>query len=352
MTHHHEPDRLNGRDAVAAEWVLRLKDSALDDQLLTQWLAWCDADPRNRQAFDAMESVWQVAGRVDMAPVSASGPAAPHEPSARTSGATAGRRQVRRRYWVMGLAAGLSLLAVLPLSNWRAPLPEAAEYADVDTALSTARGDLRLVVLPDGSRADMGGESTLVVKYSRERRLIVAGEGETHFTVRRDKTRPFVVEAGALTVTAVGTAFSVQREHGFVTVLVTEGVVEVATPQLGAPIQLAAGRRLRLGQGELVQSIQPVDVPSVAAWREGRLEFRNEPLRLVVARLNRYSPRKIIIEDPSIEDLRVTATAYTDRIDDWLSSLEAALPVRTQASTRESGAIALVPSRHTPPHAE
>src|SRR3546814_12357098 len=58
-------------------------------------------------------------------------------------------------------------------------------------------------------------------------RNVVLREGEAWFQVARDKSRPFVVEAGKVRVQAVGTAFSVRRDENGASVFVTEGVVEI-----------------------------------------------------------------------------------------------------------------------------
>ena len=53
----------------------------------------------------------------------------------------------------------------------------------------------------------------------------------------------------------------------------------------------------------------------------------DEPLGEVIATVNRYAPRQIIIEDPGIRELSFTGTARIDRIDDWVRALPHAFPV-------------------------
>lgn len=320
------------RDVEAVEWVLRLRRPDLSEAEVTAWMVWCEADVLNRTAFEAMEEVWRVTGGLDAADVAVA------KPAARARHAS---RAPRIAIWAVGMAALVAAaIFAVPLVWRQAPLPELR--AGTDARLETARGRMANARLDDGSEVELGALSALTVRYTPQTRLIIADQGEAFFKVRKDRARPFVVQAGAVTVTAVGTAFSVTREENSVEVAVTEGVVEVrASPNLAgaevaavspASINLAAGQRVRFDQGKVVQPVERVDPVAVKGWQTGRLEFRDEPLRLAVARVSRYVDRDITISDPSIADLRVTGTAYPDRVDSWLAGIESVLPVKVERS--------------------
>lgn len=319
------------RREAAAEWVLRLRAPDLTEGEAAAWLEWCEADPANRAAFEAMAEMWEVSGGLE---ADAFG-------GVSLAPANDDRPRPYRWAWAAAAAAVLAVIAAFLLVQQR---PGPAPSREVAVArLETPLGRVRSTRLADGSRIELGGRSALSVHYSAERRMIVADQGEAFFNVAHDAERPFVVEAGPVTVTAIGTAFSVQRDGNSVAVTVTEGTVEVrATPSLRADgssaeptvLRASAGHRVRFDRGEITQSVEPVRPDIVAPWREGRLEFRDEPLRLVVARINRYSPRQLEISDPSIADLRVTTTVYHDRVDAWLEGIAMVLPVRV----REQGA--------------
>jgi transmembrane sensor len=328
------------RRASAAEWLLRLQEPTLDEDAVAEWMAWCEADPLNRTAFEGATEVHDLAGLLDRASFDDAEPqASADRPGARARGFE------RPRIWAWGAMAASIVLAglvAIALPSAMKPPREQAAHASASARLETARGMHQAVRLDDGSRVQLGGHSALSVRYSPQTRLIVADSGEAFFNVAHNRERPFVVEAGPLTITAVGTAFSVEREGNSVAVAVTEGVVEVrAAPSLKAGadqaddpaaqpvvLRVSAGHRIRFDRGELTQSVERVDPETAASWGQGRLEFQDEPLRLVVARINRYSAQQLQISDPSIEDLRVTGTVYSDRIDAWLAGIEVVLPVR------------------------
>ena len=80
----------------------------------------------------------------------------------------------------------------------------------------------------------------------------------------------------------------------------------------------------------------PVDPVAVSAWQTGRLEFVNEPLRVVVATVNRYSPREIVVTDQSLSDLRITGTVSGDHTEEWLRALPEIIPVRVIEVSKET----------------
>src|SRR5262249_17475814 len=159
--------------------------------------------------------------------------------------------------------------------------------------------------------------TALSTNFTREERYLVLENGEAFFEVAKDRARPFIVQAGAVRVKAVGTEFNVRRSLGMTFVSVREGVVEVA--QEGATPAVPVGEvptgsipvrsrdvvtRLRAGQEGVAASAQEVAVLSVprdniASWQEGRLEFVDEPMQSVLATVNRYSQQEIILSDPS-----------------------------------------------------
>jgi ferric-dicitrate binding protein FerR (iron transport regulator) len=69
-----------------------------------------------------------------------------------------------------------------------------------------------------------------------------------------------------------------------------------------------------------------------------------EPLAGVVADLSRYSKRKIVIRDEAAGQVEVTGVVFERNIDQWLKSLEAALPVEVKED--EDGTVEIgTPSR-------
>ena len=92
--------------------------------------------------------------------------------------------------------------------------------------------------------------------------------------------------------------------------------------------RLSVGQQLSIDAADGKASVQTVDASRVDAWGGGRRQYRNEPLRSVIADLARYSGRDIVIANPQIADLRITGMLFASDIDSWLEMLETVLPVR------------------------
>jgi transmembrane sensor len=215
---------------------------------------------------------------------------------------------------------------------------------------STTTGEKRESVMPDGSVIDLAPKTSITVTYNRQNRTVEMLSGEAFYKVSSDKHRPFVVKAGLVTVTAVGTAFDVKTQGLKTLISVQEGVVVVEKDAMsrdsrGATIwRLSPGQQLRYSDGGRTVQFGHVDSSSALAWREGRLEYIETPLEDVVADLNRYSSREIQIENTAITGLRFTGTVFTNNVDSWLLSLPRALPVRVDYPA--SGPVLVTLSRH------
>jgi len=210
----------------------------------------------------------------------------------------------------------------------------------------------RLASLPDGSSIHLAAKTSVAVDFTGSERRLRMSAGEAFFKVRPDKTRPFIVRAGPLNVTAVGTAFDVKADQGRFSVTVQEGVVTVAPDKV--PGRWVSDMAWRVGPGYQFQyseregtaGLTSVDTSAVLAWREGRLEYVNAPLAQVVADVNRYAPNPIEITDAPVGQLTFTGTVFTDSIDGWLRGLPGALPVQVEQGT--TGRIQ-IQGRVTPP---
>ena len=143
-------------------------------------------------------------------------------------------------------------------------------------------GEVRRIVLEDGSSVTLNTDSVIRVRYEAGQRRVDLGHGEASFAVAHDASRPFVVRAGDLRVRAVGTEFVVRLQGEQVSVTVAEGVVEVKRPTPGPDARrliyehdqiVAAGpaplTATNIGQDEVARQL---------AWRDGLLVFDGEAL--------------------------------------------------------------------------
>jgi transmembrane sensor len=214
---------------------------------------------------------------------------------ARTGSPVRSSRRVRRQFlW----AASVVVSLVAGAGGWYAWQARALTFA-------SEVGQQREVKLTDGSQMVLNTASEAKVSFDESKREVRLVDGEALFDVAKDPGRPFVVHAGHVTVTALGTAFAVRRDGERVDVTVTEGVVEVVNDHAGST---APRRRIRANQFAVATDSQVVDVQTIPheeaerrlAWRSGMVIFNGEPLSEAVAEMNRHSKRQIVIVDAQL----------------------------------------------------
>jgi transmembrane sensor len=138
------------------------------------------------------------------------------------------RRRTRRRVALggLGVATGALLLALRLGGPTPTPTAPVASLPPVVTPLSERREGLRLA---DGSRATpLDAGSALALREDSPRRVILElARGRGRFEVTPRPERQFVVQAGDVTVTVLGTAFTVERVADRIGVTVERGKVMV-----------------------------------------------------------------------------------------------------------------------------
>jgi transmembrane sensor len=341
----------------AAEWLLRLSDQAQPEADLAAWISWCEADPKNLLALESLESLWCCA-KENPPPAPVIARLLRAEPTAGAQPVAANHEyQPRELRMPFRVAASVALFAgalalMADSAPWRVPAPAAIAPAPVATVLAQNQN----AVLADGSNVDLGARTSLDVEFTSSHRWLKLRSGEAYFEVKHDKTRPFVVSAGNVQVVAVGTAFDVRRSDSEVVISVQEGTVDIfRAAQLDptlvldptAPPTARTKSALRATVGEQVifnaatgQVRRSLVDPSVAvAWRQGRMEFLGDSLDSVIAAVNRYASRPIVLADPSLGKVSFTGTVFLDSIDQWIDSLPKVLPI--VIDRRDHDAIAL-----------
>jgi transmembrane sensor len=305
---------------AAADWWTRLRDSRGAETGLEQWLEWTSQDERHLAAFEYVSAFGERLGALDAA-------ARRRLLDEFTSSAVP-----RRRWLPFAAAAAVAMLAIgTGFLLWS----RVAGDAGAAVVYASATGQNRDIVLADGSKVTLGGASRLSVRFARGERRVVLEAGEAYFEVAHDARRPFEVAAGEVTVRDIGTAFDVRRTGGEVVVAVTRGQVRVAAPDgTATPVRtLDAGADQRVAWNPVARtlSLGTVTPEQAVGWRSHRLEFVDEPLAVVIANVNRYSPRPVRLDGSGLAGLSFTGTVRTDEIDGWLRALPQVFPLQVRA---------------------
>ena len=75
------------------------------------------------------------------------------------------------------------------------------------------------------------------------------------------------------------------------------------------------------------------DVARETSWLDGRLAFDNDPLAAVVAEMNRYSDKKIVIRDPAVANTPVLGVFKAGDVDAFVRAVESYQLAKVGAET-------------------
>jgi transmembrane sensor len=184
--------------------------------------------------------------------------------------------------------------------------------------------------LDDGTVVELNGGAQIDVQFTAAERRVRLVRGEAHFQVAKNPLRPFLVEAGGVTVRAVGTAFNVLLGSQAVDVLVTEGRVRVDPPAAAAAARVApdvsAGQRVVVslsgGAAPVVSTVSEEEIARRLAWQPRLLDFSATPLAEVAAEFNRRNRTQLVLADPALRAMPIVASFRSDNLDGFVRMLE------------------------------
>lgn len=214
----------------------------------------------------------------------------------------------------------------------------------VEQTYRTATGQIRSVVLPDGSIVNLNTQTEIEWIGSPHDRRLRLLHGEAFFQVVHDPSRPFRIILAHSLVQVLGTSFDVyQMTNGDVRVSVISGTVAVegmdgigATPSWTR--RLTAGQQIEYSPVGLLADVHSVAAAKVIRWREGMLETQGEQLSEFISDLSRYTPERIVIADPRIATEIVGGAFNIRNIDETLNRLSRIARVTV---THENGEVIL-----------
>lgn len=155
--------------------------------------------------------------------------------------------------------------------------------------IHTAYGAEKHVFLPDSSEIWMNAGTSFKYpkKFKGDQRTVYL-DGEAYFSIRKDQSKPFVVQTGNISVKVLGTQFNVKAypdDERIITTL-TSGKVEIHT---GAndPRVLKPNEQLTYNKNTLEVNITEISVDETDAWRNGQLIFSDAPLSEILQALER-----------------------------------------------------------------
>ena len=203
----------------------------------------------------------------------------------------------------------------------------------------TRFGELRSVLLDDGSRVTLNTASKIEVDLRRDHRIIRLVAGEALFDVAHDASRPFDVYTGESILRAVGTRFDVDVRPNRTTVTVIEGIVSLtqgltqALPRGNTPL-LKASDRVVIGMVGPGAPEHAVHLDAVTSWTQRKLIFEHRALGEVAEEFNRYNRKRILIESEKLRSQKITGVFQSNDPESFIAFLSGIPDVRVRRDDR------------------
>lgn len=312
-------------------WREKLFDDEVDECVVEAFERWHEADPIHRKAYQEVlslnESLSAIYRSLDAIPLK--------DPKDRSNSIlwvrklcmrffAPKRKRVAFAFMMAFTMLTIGFLVTFEIVERPKPIEVFAEQR-----FSTGTGHIDTIVLGDGTRITLSGDSAVIAKYSDQRRIVELERGAAFFDVAKNST-PFFVKASHLDVMVTGTAFEVSMHGAMTRTTVEHGNVKLSYPLfvdqkpsgILTSVELSQGQQAVATTNRGVKLDKDVSSDDIAAWRHGFFDFRGATLSEIVSELNRFSDIAIAISnDVPAEKLKVRGRFSIDDIDAVLNTI-------------------------------
>jgi transmembrane sensor len=232
-----------------------------------------------------------------------------------------------RGWYKMAAVAALFVLAIAT-----AYVIDSVDYS----SLTTQYSEIRTIKLPDGTRVNLNGNSSLRYrkKFNTSAIREVWLKGEAFFSVEHRNNQKFIVHTDdGVIVEVLGTTFNVFKRRELTRVSLNTGKIRI---KMEDEFYTSQGQLLPkefiMKPGEVTQFNvidrkairEMVDPVNYSSWKEKNLVFSNTSLAEVAVILEDVYGYKVIMEEP-FKSRRITGKFQSDDLNIFLKFLSKAL---------------------------
>lgn len=228
--------------------------------------------------------------------------------------------------WITQIAATLLLMVATGAGIY---FYTVRKIAMPDMIVRVEKGQKANVTLPDGSEVWVNSDSKLSYgsRFNTQERVLQL-EGEAYFEVSPDKNRPFIVEAGDISVQALGTSFDVKnyKDEADVSTVLMTGKVQVQSKK-GCLILQPNEKAVFDKTTGAMRKTKVGNAPDYADWKYNLLSFQSETFGNIARTLERYYNTRIVFESESLKKYRFTGSIGNTSLESILQILSLTSPL-------------------------
>lgn len=179
---------------------------------------------------------------------------------------------------------------------------EKSVYQNV-TSISAPLGQMTNLELPDGTKVVLNSGSSITWNgnFSMGNRSVTL-KGEAYFDVAKDLNHPFVVQTASLNFKVFGTSFNIEAypEENFINTTLVEGSLGVINKTDKELRRLVPGENAHYDAKTSKLTIFNVNTALYTTWKYGLITFRNEKLKDIAKKIERWYNVKVVIKNPKL----------------------------------------------------
>ncbi len=231
------------------------------------------------------------------------------------------------------IAVGVLLLGAAAVGGWFVLQSGAHGQATSSYTLPDAKnvtvtvGQRGNLPLGPGDTAAIGSDSRITVggDYGTKVRAVRV-DGSANFHVSSGVH--FEVNAKDVSIGTTSGSFAVRayKDDPAIIVRAKEGDVKVDSPKESKTI--SAGKSIAVAKDGTMSEPAPAEVDQALGWTEGKVDFTNTPLKVVMAEMARWYDLPVTTKDTSLYSRPVTMAVALDSKKDAIAALEQSASVK------------------------
>lgn len=280
--------------------------------LLANWEA---SDPAHAQALREIAALWQKLNATDV-PI----PDVTAELAALKLRIQSTPKQTTKTYSWRWAAAAALVLAIGALWFFKDSSTQTAPMLTFSTQGQPAAP----LTLSDGSVVWLNRNSTLHYPATFEgAQRRIALEGEAYFKVAHQPEKPFMVDAGGCTTTALGTTFNIRTHPAQQTTTIALETGKVSVESKKDKLLLTPGQSATFDAGANKLAFSNEQTAGALAWHSGTLLLDKTPLAAALLQLESIHGISFILENQSLATCPYSAYFPNNNLQPVLLNLEA-----------------------------
>ena len=276
---------------------------------------WIDSDSENRIEFIQYKKLWALTSKT-------TGDQDENWNTLSSKLAIPRKHLNTVNYWM--LAAGFLLVFGLGmLMQYILPQKSQEQFSYLaETRIEVPLGQMSNVVLPDGTAVLLNSGTTLVYsgKFNSGERT-VSLEGEAFFDVTKDQAHPFVIKTNLLDFKVYGTSFNIQAypEDKVINTTLVEGSLGIIGKSGSEITRLVPGENATYSEDDRKLLVGNVNLEMYTSWKDGLVTFRNEKLKDIARKIERWYNVEIVIKNARLgEELYIGTILKNKPVDQIL----------------------------------